>query len=560
MKRPLDLNSSRAPSRKPKAAATGGRLFKEKVLDKYRGRDFWASYWGTEAFILGFTIWPHERRTRKDRKAAAEFMFWVVRQLPHLVKDKNKLAGPAGRSRERYVSYAIAQALIFGADPDARDAVGNTILFYRESFYNIFPDMSILKVFVAAGGNVNARNKFGETALHYYGDYDRLHGADPSATDRWGDTPLHTAARLQVGRGDLQDLIKISNVNAVNHKGQTPLFHAMYHPHRKPRTLGGMFIGLHPVQNTVAVKLLLDGGANVNHADIYGRTPMHVAAMHGETAGMADVARMLKVYGASIHAVDRSGRTPLAYVARGRPGKGKIAELLETWTSHYYFGNVRRLRSSTRENIEPDLVADPTALRVNQALATFMRDSAPRMPDVPAKMKRPKFLYRGVYGIEADLLREKGYIDSKSYIATSRALHIANRFTESPDGSSNGLLLKIPFESIPHGTPMVWFIDPMCGRMNRQAHSVCGEHETLLPPGRLQIVRKDELEVLEVRYTPDLAARAKFNIKPIVRQPGRAKRNINDAGAMRPWMQTYRLFGNSGTTRASRLRARSGRA
>ena len=478
-----------------------------------------------------------------------------------------------GKSRRRQVVSAILKALAFGADPDARDAAGNTILFYHHAQY--FDD--VLEAFVKAGGNVNARNKFGETAMHYHFTNVRVlkeAGADANATDRWGDTPLHTAARLLVIPTDIvkhtRDLLSMYNVNAVNHKGQTPLFHAMYHPNRKPHTLSGAFTlqknSRHPFTVLDTVSSLLWDGADVNHADIYGRTPMHVAVMRGKTEGMYEVARTLKLYGASVHAVDRNGRTPLAYVARGRPGKRTVAGLVSDWTSWSY-QSVREVRSSTPINTNYERLDWRSGLQVNQALATFMRNSAPRMPDVPAKMNRPKFLYRGFHGIDAVSFRKNGYIDSKSYIATSRSLKIALGFKYAGSSHVDGVILKIPFESIPHGTPMVWFAEKACVRLNRQARSTCEEAETLLPPGRLQIVGKVKHrpdDVYKVRYIPDLSARAKYNTKPIVRQPGRARRNINDTGPLMPWMKN--LFEkNSGTTRRappprSSIRARTGRA
>jgi len=52
------------------------------------------------------------------------------------------------------------------------------------------------------------------------------------------------------------------------------------------------------------MRLLLERGANAHSTDARGRMPMHVAAMHGNTAGMQEL-------DAAINAVDAGGRTPL---------------------------------------------------------------------------------------------------------------------------------------------------------------------------------------------------------------------------------------------------------
>lgn len=70
------------------------------------------------------------------------------------------------------------------------------------------------------------------------------------------------------------------------------------------------------------VKKLLDEGADVNSADVFHQTALHLAALHGQKA----VAELLIERGADVNARDDSGATPLNY-ARSN-GQREVAALL----------------------------------------------------------------------------------------------------------------------------------------------------------------------------------------------------------------------------------------
>jgi hypothetical protein len=92
-----------------------------------------------------------------------------------------------------------------GADPNARDGDGRTVLHYAVKSLN--RDVVAL---VVRGGNVNARDVRGETPLRYLvrecarwesGQCREIamllleHGADPTVPDARGATPLDSARR-----------------------------------------------------------------------------------------------------------------------------------------------------------------------------------------------------------------------------------------------------------------------------------------------------------------------------------------------------------------------------
>jgi ankyrin repeat protein len=78
------------------------------------------------------------------------------------------------------------------------------------------------------------------------------------------------------------------NCNADDHHRHTPLTYAAYHGHVK------------------VVRVLLEGGANIERANGYGSTALHIAAWNGQL----DVCRLLLDWGAKVDVLRRKN-TPL---------------------------------------------------------------------------------------------------------------------------------------------------------------------------------------------------------------------------------------------------------
>jgi transcription elongation factor Elf1 len=188
-------------------------------------------------------------------------------------------------------------------------------------------DLPGVRLLLSSGSNVNGRDEEGKTPLHR-AVFDRIwlpgvmaernvamlmgadghlavaklliqHGANVNATDKNGETPLHSAAFTNFDGHAIRLLIASgANVNAKDHFGRTPLFVAA------------------SCTNTEVVEQLLDSGADISIKDKNGKTVLHVAA--AETVS-TEILQLLIRKGADVNAKDAGGSTPLDYaMSKGR--------------------------------------------------------------------------------------------------------------------------------------------------------------------------------------------------------------------------------------------------
>lgn len=126
-------------------------------------------------------------------------------------------------------------------------------------------------------------------------------GADPSATNKWGQTPLHLAAKAGHAAVAKQLLDQGAHVDAKDDLGCTPL---------------------HGVGSAEVAELLLAGAAYVNAKDSFGYTPLVDASMDGNV----EVVKLLLTNGAEVNVVDGAGYTPILWAVAS--GKMEIADIL----------------------------------------------------------------------------------------------------------------------------------------------------------------------------------------------------------------------------------------
>lgn len=185
-----------------------------------------------------------------------------------------------------------------------------------------FSEMRLADEMLEEGFNMNRTDYVGRSALFYtlskrhverYANYafkpnQRMvkflleNGADPDLRDDAGKTPL--IAHL-TEYGNVQELVTLlleydSDIKATDHQDRTILFHF-----------------LEPSNFQKAISL----GADVNHADEQGNTPLH----HWCKMMSSGMVQQLIVNGADLSSINQSGKTPLDLFPKKNPG-GREAE------------------------------------------------------------------------------------------------------------------------------------------------------------------------------------------------------------------------------------------
>ena len=170
-------------------------------------------------------------------------------------------------------------------------------------------NINAIKKHLAAGTNLNARNK-------------------------GGFTPLQIAAGE--GQKEIAELLiaKGANVNAKSDDGLTALLAANLGPHKE------------------VAKLLITKGADVNARGFFGMTPLHAAAMEGNK----EIAELLIAAGADLNAKAESGETPLELAIDLK--QTKIADLLRKHGADLkqtkYDDLLRKLGGKTKKGLKAE--------------------------------------------------------------------------------------------------------------------------------------------------------------------------------------------------------------
>lgn len=231
----------------------------------------------------------------------------------------------------------IETLIALGADAGERDRHGNTplLLAAKSRFTHVRSEsmddvrLEMVNALLEHGVDVNAQNLNGQTALHeavasYNGEQgsDRLlsilldHGANPNLKDRWGHTPLTSAASrdyqpvvamlLDAGATiGFYDAIYMGDVERV--RARIEEGHPIHGPFG-PANQSALMIAASESEFEI-VELLLDAGANPNAKDAWNRTALM-------TAADSSIAALLLERGANHRFRDNGGLTAMHYAAR----------------------------------------------------------------------------------------------------------------------------------------------------------------------------------------------------------------------------------------------------
>ncbi|MBR5887069.1 MAG: ankyrin repeat domain-containing protein [Akkermansia sp.] len=166
-----------------------------------------------------------------------------------------------------------------------------------------------LEALLEAGANPNIPNSYGESYMFYAAFSARepkelelvlKYGGDVHARDKYGNTPLHHA----YGRNTELLLAAGSSPNAVNNDGAPVITHVITeiiwrNPDDWPACI---------YTASLTVSLLLQAGADANAADAHGNTALHYFLQGSDNA---DIVSELIAKGANINARNKDGATPL---------------------------------------------------------------------------------------------------------------------------------------------------------------------------------------------------------------------------------------------------------
>jgi ankyrin repeat protein len=201
------------------------------------------------------------------------------------------------------------------------------------------PSLGMAEFLISRGADVNAQANGGSTPLFWAQSYEIAQllidrGANIKTMNQQGQTVLHRFAGSQaIDDKDREENLKISqllirqgaNVNAVDIDGNAPLHEVSDSTITELLIAHGAQLNtrnrkfqtpVHKVtarscRNSAVLDVLLRKGADVNVQDNMGKTPLHISIEVGGAYCKDRIFTLLK-YGASVDLKDKSGSSPLS--------------------------------------------------------------------------------------------------------------------------------------------------------------------------------------------------------------------------------------------------------
>lgn len=212
-----------------------------------------------------------------------------------------------------------------GAEVNSRDHCDRTALHYVAMNAKCTVGVNLANELLSRGTNVNLKDEYGETALNLAakmgnkGVIDILleAGADVDLKNNEGHNVLHCLVmntRFSSDDAQVTNILKISQINSQDKYGDTPLHLAA------------------KWSNFPIFRLLLRAGADANlkNADHY--TPLHTIILHTKSSVATKLATelLLTKYNADINATDGEGNTALHLAASTNSNRIQLVRLFLT--------------------------------------------------------------------------------------------------------------------------------------------------------------------------------------------------------------------------------------
>jgi ankyrin repeat protein len=213
----------------------------------------------------------------------------------------------------------LKKLLDSGFDPNSATQAGTTVLMMAA------PDAAKMKLLIDRGANVNARAKTGFSALMVAAQY----GA--SATPAMA-LLLDHGAEVQVASGQKAPMFNATPLFLAAYSGNTEILPRLREAGDKldqPMTLIGTstttaMAGAVRLGNLEVARKLLDMGVPADEAERSGLTLLDRAVLGNQVA----IAQLLIAHGADVNHADKIGFTPLLYAASIDFGDSAMVDLL----------------------------------------------------------------------------------------------------------------------------------------------------------------------------------------------------------------------------------------
>ena len=222
----------------------------------------------------------------------------------------------------------VVRVLSLGVDVSAADERGFTPLHGA-----VMKDLATAKLLYESGADINTRSKTGRTPLYEAAASGKSEivqwllslGADVSAADEDGFTPLHSAVQTDL------EIVKLlhdagADISSRTKTGQTPLHRAA--------SAGQLQV----------TEWLINVGQSLNAMDILGRTPLHLAVYRG----MVSTVQLLLSRHANAHLRDGYGKSSFEWIQLNQHLRERVSNLLTSPPDVQLNSATHHLRQSIR--------------------------------------------------------------------------------------------------------------------------------------------------------------------------------------------------------------------